>query len=99
MTRVVEGKLDATGLRFTLVVSRFNSLVTERLLDGALDALRRHGADPAALTVVRVPGAFELPVAVARVVTQDPPDAVVALGALIRGATPHFDHLSAAVTR
>ncbi len=98
MVRVVEGDLQGQGARFAVVVSRFNSFITERLLDGALDALRRHGVDEKEITVFRVPGAFELPLAVRKAAGQKV-DAVIALGALIRGGTPHFDYLSAEVIK
>ena len=88
---VYEGSLVATGLRFAVVVARFNSLVTEQLLSGALDALRRHGADEAAVDVYRCPGTFELPALLKRVALSGRYDAVVALGAVIRGGTPHFE--------
>lgn len=92
----ITGGLVAKGLRFTLVVSRFNSFVTDRLLEGAVDALVRSGAEEKDLTVVRVPGAWELPVVVRKVVSaKQPPDAVIALGAVIRGGTPHFEYVSA----
>jgi 6,7-dimethyl-8-ribityllumazine synthase len=80
------------------VVSRFNSFITDRLLEGALDALRRHGVEEKGITVVRVPGSFEIPLGVRRAAGLKV-DAVIALGALIRGGTPHFDYLSAEVTK
>jgi len=95
MVRTLEGQLDAKGLKFALVVGRFNNLVAERLLEGALDCLRRHGAQEEDLTVVRVPGSWELPLAVDRVAASGKFHAVVALGALIRGQTPHFDYVAA----
>jgi 6,7-dimethyl-8-ribityllumazine synthase len=95
MVRTLEGQLDAKGLKFALVVGRFNNLVAERLLEGALDCLRRHGAQEEDLTVVRVPGSWELPLAVDRVASSGRFHAVVALGALIRGETPHFDYVAA----
>jgi len=95
MVRTLEGQLDAKGLKFALVVGRFNNLVAERLLEGALDCLRRHGAQEEDLTVVRVPGSWELPLAVDRVASSGKFHAVVALGALIRGETPHFDYVAA----
>jgi 6,7-dimethyl-8-ribityllumazine synthase len=97
--RTLEGRLDATGGRFALVVSRWNGFITERLLDGALDALRRHGADDEGLTVVRVPGAFEVPLVVKRLAASGDYDAIVALGCVIRGATPHFDYVAGEVSR
>jgi 6,7-dimethyl-8-ribityllumazine synthase len=95
MPPIIEGHLDAKGLKVALVASRFNDIVTAKLVEGALDGLVRHGADPKDLTLVRVPGAFELPQAVAKIAAQGNHDAVVALGCLIRGETPHFDLLAA----
>lgn len=100
---ILEGKLTAEGLKFALVVSRFNAFITERLLDGALDCLRRQGAAEADLTVVRVPGAWEIPLTAKKLVsrpTVGPPyDAVICLGAVIRGSTPHFDYVAAEVSK
>jgi 6,7-dimethyl-8-ribityllumazine synthase len=96
---VYEGSLVATGLRCAVVVARFNSLVTEQLLSGALDALRRHGADEAAVDVYRCPGTFELPALLKRVALSGRYDAVVALGAVIRGGTPHFEYVAAEATK
>jgi 6,7-dimethyl-8-ribityllumazine synthase len=98
MVRVIEGDLQGKGVKVAIVVSRFNSFITDRLLEGALDALRRHGVEEKGITVVRVPGSFEIPLGVKRAAGQKV-DAVVALGALIRGGTPHFDYLSAEVTK
>jgi 6,7-dimethyl-8-ribityllumazine synthase len=81
-------------LRFAIVVSRFNSLVTQRLLDGALDALRRHGADENAITVVYVPGSFEIPLAAKRLAQSGAFDAVICLGCILRGDTPHFEYVA-----
>ncbi|MBF0285684.1 MAG: 6,7-dimethyl-8-ribityllumazine synthase [Magnetococcales bacterium] len=97
--RLLEGKLDATGGRFCLIVSRFNSFITERLLEGALDCLVRNGADPGALTVMRVPGAFEIPLAAKKVVETGQFHGVICLGAVIRGSTPHFDYVASEVTK
>ena len=94
-----EGSLVATGLRFAVVVSRFNSLVTEQLLSGAVDALRRHGADDGAIDVFRCPGTFELPPLLRRVAQSGRYDGVVALGAVIRGGTPHFEYVAAEATK
>lgn len=99
MVRTVEGYLDAKGLKFGLVVSRFNSVVAERLLEGALDCLRRHGAQEEDMRVVRVPGSWELPLAVERLASEGLVDGVVALGAIIRGETPHFDFVAAECTK
>lgn len=97
MPKVVEGMLNASGKRFGVVVSRFNANVTERLLEGALDAIRRHGGDVDVATVVWVPGAFEIPLAVRLLADSGTVDAVIALGAVIRGATPHFDYVAGGV--
>jgi len=95
---VTEGSLVATGLRFALVVSRFNSLVTEQLLAGAVDTLKRHGVEEAAIDVFRCPGTFELPALLRRVARTGRYDGAVALGAVIRGGTPHFEYVCDAVT-
>ncbi|MFB3815280.1 MAG: 6,7-dimethyl-8-ribityllumazine synthase [Terriglobales bacterium] len=91
--------MDATGMRFGLVVSRFNSFITERLLAGALDALRRSGARDAELTIVRVPGAFEIPAAARALAESGRVDAVICLGCLIRGETTHYEHIATECTR
>jgi 6,7-dimethyl-8-ribityllumazine synthase len=85
------GQLQATGRRFAIVLGRFNDLIGGRLLDGALDCIERHGGERAQVTVVRVPGAFEIPLAAARLADLGQVDAIICLGAVIRGATPHFD--------
>lgn len=95
MPRTLEGVLDASGARWGLVVSRFNELLTGRLLEGAIDCLLRHGARDEDLIVVKVPGAWELTLASDRLAASGKVDAVVALGVLIRGATPHFEVLAA----
>ena len=92
--KTIEGALRVHNARFCLVVSRFNSFVVESLLAGAVDALKRHGAEEADLTIVRVPGAFEMPVAIERIAARGGYDAIVALGAVIRGGTPHFDYVA-----
>ena len=96
---VYEGSLVATGLRFAVVVARFNSLITEQLLAGAVDALRRHGADEANLDVYRCPGTFELPALLKRVALSGRYDGALALGAVIRGGTPHFEYVAAEATK
>jgi 6,7-dimethyl-8-ribityllumazine synthase len=96
---VLEGKLAGEGLKIALVVSRFNSFITERLVDGALDCLRRHGVADPDLTLVRVPGAWEIPLAAKKLVQGKAHDAVVCLGAVIRGSTPHFDYVAAEVSK
>lgn len=92
--RTFEGDFQARDARFAVVAARFNGLVVESLLAGALDALRRHGVAEADIHVYRVPGAFELPLLVRRLAASRRYDAVIALGAVIRGATPHFDHVA-----
>jgi 6,7-dimethyl-8-ribityllumazine synthase len=99
MPRFHEGALDARGLRVALVVARFNDLLTERLLHGALDCLRRHGAADDALHVVRVPGSFEVGLAAKTLAASGDFDAVVCLAAVIRGQTPHFDLVAAEIAR
>ena len=93
------GQLKAQGRKFAIVLTRFNELIGSRLLDGALDCLLRHGAAEKAITLVRVPGAFEIPVAASRLAGSGKYDAVICLGAVIRGATPHFNYIAAEVTR
>jgi 6,7-dimethyl-8-ribityllumazine synthase len=97
--RTVEGKLVGEGLKFALVVSRFNSFITERLLEGALDSLRRKGVREEDLLVVRVPGAWEIPLVAKRLAQGKVHDAVICLGAVIRGSTPHFDYVAAEVSK
>jgi 6,7-dimethyl-8-ribityllumazine synthase len=99
MPKIIEGNLQSTGLRFAVVASRFNHFVVERLVDGALDALKRTGARDEDITVLRTPGSFEIP-ALARVAAESGQyDAVVCVGAVIRGGTPHFDYIAAEVTK
>ncbi|CAK0764360.1 6,7-dimethyl-8-ribityllumazine synthase [Gammaproteobacteria bacterium] len=92
--RSVEGKLSAEGIRFGIVAGRFNSFIVDSLVTGALDTLVRHGATPANIVVVRVPGAFEIPLAAARMATSGRYDALLAIGAVIRGGTPHFEYVA-----
>lgn len=94
MIKTVEGALRVHNARFCLVVARFNSFVVESLLAGAVDTLKRHGAEEGDLTIVRVPGAFEMPVAVERVAARGGYDAIIAIGAVIRGGTPHFEYVA-----
>jgi 6,7-dimethyl-8-ribityllumazine synthase len=96
---VHEGKLDAKGFKFAIIVSRFNSFVTDRLLEGALDALKRHGAEEALVEIFRVPGAFEIPLAAKTVLKRREIDAVICLGAVIKGGTPHFHYVASEVTK
>ncbi len=97
--KVFEGKLLAEGIRFGLVVSRWNSFITKRMLEGALDVLRRHGAHEDNLEVVWVPGSWELPMAAVKMLESDRYDALICIGCLIRGATPHFEYIAAEVTK
>ena len=93
--RVIEGDLRGEGRKFAIVVGRFNSFITLKLLDGALDGLKRHGVSSDDITVVEVPGAFEIPLVAKRQAASKSHDAVLCLGAVIRGATPHFDYICA----
>jgi 6,7-dimethyl-8-ribityllumazine synthase len=95
MSKVFEGQLSAAGLRFAIVVSRFNNFVSERLLAGAQDALARTGADPEMVDVVKVPGSWEVPMVAGELARQHRYDALICLSAVIRGETPHFDYVSA----
>ncbi|CAA9470029.1 MAG: 6,7-dimethyl-8-ribityllumazine synthase [uncultured Rubrobacteraceae bacterium] len=95
---VMEGQLDATGRRFAIVASRFNEFIVKALLDGALDAIRRHGGDLASVDVAWVPGAYEVPLAAKRFALSGRYDAVITLGAVIRGATAHFDYVAGGVS-
>jgi len=99
MPNFIEGKLDAKGLTFGIVVGRFNSFIAERLLDGALDGLVRHGADDSKIDVLRVPGAFEIPLAAKKMAELKKYDAIICLGAVIRGSTPHFDYVASEVSK
>ncbi len=95
MAKIIEGNLDATGLRFGVVVSRYNSFITERLIEGVMDGLVRHGADEDDTTIVYVPGSFEIPMMCLKMAQSGQYDAVIAVGAVIRGATSHFDFVAA----
>ncbi|MET0690545.1 MAG: 6,7-dimethyl-8-ribityllumazine synthase [Candidatus Binatia bacterium] len=99
MSKIIEGKKDAQGLKIGIVVSRYNHFITEKLLDGALDGFKSHGGDDDQVTIVRVPGAFEIPLIADKLAASGRYDALVCLGAVIRGDTPHFDYVCDAVTR
>jgi 6,7-dimethyl-8-ribityllumazine synthase len=99
MPNIIEGGLNAQGKRFGLVVSRFNDFITDKLTGGAIDALTRCGADPATIDIVKVPGAFEIPLGAQKMAAAGRYDAIICLGAVIRGATPHFDYVSAEVSK
>ena len=94
MARVLEGQLSAAGLRFAIIVSRFNSFITERLLGGAMDAIARSGGSADAVDLVKVPGSWEMPVVAGELARQKKHDAIICLGAVIRGETPHFDYVA-----
>ncbi|MDA0746148.1 MAG: 6,7-dimethyl-8-ribityllumazine synthase [bacterium] len=99
MARVFEGKLEAGGKRFGIVVSRFNAFIGKELLSGAKDCLVRHGADPDAVDVAWVPGSFEIPLVAKKMAESGEYDAVICLGAVIRGSTPHFDYVANEVSK
>jgi len=99
MLKIVEGDLIAQGIHFGIIVSRFNDFITDRLLSGALDALIRHGAAENDIEVIKVPGSFEIPYAALKVAQKKKYDAIICLGAVIRGDTPHFEYISAEVTK
>ncbi|MHC1713609.1 MAG: 6,7-dimethyl-8-ribityllumazine synthase [Solidesulfovibrio sp.] len=101
MTQIttIEGQLDAKGLKFALVAGRFNDFITERLVGGAVDYLTRHGGNASDLTIVRVPGAFEIPLAAKKLAASGKYNGVICLGAVIRGATPHFEYVANECTK
>lgn len=99
MPRVVEGKLNAKGMRFGIVVSRFNDFICERLLAGAVDVLLRNGAEDKDIEILKVPGAFEIPQVARKIALTKKYDAIICLGAVIRGATPHFDYIASEVSK
>ena len=99
MAKTLEAHLNAEGKKFSIVVSRFNDFITEKLLSGALDALVRSGAKDSDIQVVKVPGSFEIPLVAKKIAKKKGFDAIICLGAVIRGATPHFDYVSAEVSK
>ena len=99
MVNTIEGDLNAKGLKFGIVVSRFNDFITGKLKDGAVDALTRHGADAKDIDVVHVPGAFEIPMTAKKLIANKEYDALLCLGAVIRGATPHFNYVSSEASK
>lgn len=99
MAKKLEGKLQAQGMRFGLVAGRFNEFITSKLIEGAIDTLVRHGADDDDITLAWVPGAFEIPMTAKRMAVSGDYDAVITLGAVIRGSTPHFDYVAAEVSK
>ena len=99
MAKILEGKLSAAGLRFALIVSRFNDFIVGRLQDGSIDAIVRHGGEEKNIEIIKVPGAFEIPLIAKKAAKSGKYDAVICLGAVIRGATPHFDYVAAEVSK
>jgi 6,7-dimethyl-8-ribityllumazine synthase len=99
MPQIIEGQLSAKGKSFGLIVSRFNDFISERLQNGAIDALTRNGADDSDITVVKVPGAFEIPLIAQKMAASNKYDAIIAIGAVIRGATSHYDYVCAEVSK
>jgi 6,7-dimethyl-8-ribityllumazine synthase len=99
MANLIEGKVSAQGFRFGVVVSRFNDFITSKLVEGAMDALKRHGAKDDMISLVKVPGAFEIPLAAKKMAESGQYDAVICLGAVIRGSTPHFEYVAAEVSK
>jgi len=97
--RTIEGKLDAKGLKFAIIIARFNEFISGKLLNGCLDGLKRHGADEAKIDLVWAPGSFEIPMLAKKLATGGKYNAVICLGAVIRGATPHFDYVAAEVSK
>jgi len=95
----IEGQLDAQGLKFAIVVGRFNDLITGKLLEGAIDCIVRHGGSEDNITVIKVPGSFEIPLVAKKAAKSGKYDAVICLGAVIRGSTPHFEYVAAEVTK
>ncbi len=99
MPNIIEGMLEAKGKKFGIVVSRWNQFIVNKLLDGALDALKRHGGDDEHISVAYCPGAFEIPLVAQKMASTGKYDSIIALGAVIRGATPHFDYIASEVTK
>jgi 6,7-dimethyl-8-ribityllumazine synthase len=99
MAHVIEGKLQGKGKKVAIIASRFNDFITARLIEGALDALNRHGVADKDIAIYKVPGAFEIPSVAARLATSDNTDGIICLGAVIRGSTPHFDYVASEVSK
>jgi 6,7-dimethyl-8-ribityllumazine synthase len=97
--KIIEGELQAKGLKFGIIVSRFNNFITNKLLDGALDVLLRHGAKEEDIDIIKVPGSFEIPVVARRLALKGTYNALICLGTIIRGATPHFEYIAAEVSK
>jgi len=99
MPKIIEGKVDASGLKFAIILSRFNEFITAKLLEGCLDSLLRHGANDQHISIIKVPGAFEIPLIAQKVAETKQFDAIICLGAVIRGQTPHFEYIASQVTK
>jgi len=97
--KIIEGELKAKGLKFGIVISRFNDFITSKLLDGAVDALLRHGAEEDDIDIFKVPGSFEIPMVAKKVALKGTYNAIICLGTVIRGATPHFEYIAAEVSK
>ena len=97
--RTIEGQMNAQGLKFAIVATRFNDFIVDRLVGGAVDYLSRHGGSPDNITIIRIPGAFEMPVVCQKAAKSGKFDAIIALGAVIRGSTPHFEFVSSEATK
>lgn len=97
--KTIEGQLQAQGLKFTIIATRFNDFIVDRLTGGAVDYLLRHGAAREDITIIRVPGAFELPIVASKAAKAGKSDAIICVGAVIRGATPHFDYVCSEATK
>jgi 6,7-dimethyl-8-ribityllumazine synthase len=97
--KIIEGELEAKGLKFCIVISRFNDFITTKLLDGAKDALLRHGATEDEIDVIRVPGSFEIPLVAKKMALKGTYNAIICLGTIIRGATPHFEYIASEVSK
>ncbi|MFC1532077.1 6,7-dimethyl-8-ribityllumazine synthase [Thermodesulfobacteriota bacterium] len=99
MPKILEGKLSAEGFSFAIIVGRFNDFISSKLVEGAMDALKRHGVDEEQVSLIKVPGAFEIPIAAKKLAGGNKYDAIICLGAVIRGSTPHFDYIAAEVAK
>jgi len=99
MPEIIEGRISAEGFRFAILVSRFNDFISSKLVEGAMDALKRHGGDEDQVSLIKVPGAFEIPLAAKKLAESGKFNAIICLGAVIRGSTPHFDYVAAEVSK
>lgn len=99
MPEIIEGKISAEGFCFAILVSRFNDFISSKLVEGAMDALKRHGGDEDQISLIKVPGAFEIPLAAKKLAESGKFNAIICLGAVIRGSTPHFDYVAAEVSK